>query len=544
MKTTRRKTSRTPKRQQVAKADTARVPIDELAEKAVLGMVLEAALDGAHVVKPMMARLRPSSFGDIRCRAIFEAAEAVVEAGQTCDILTVRTELAKQNQLTQIGGEKFLSETADAALPRLNFDQHASRLQKLEALRLALNECAALQKAILSKTDDQAVAILREVPEQFHFLANLASGAEAHDSIVRPDPEPWPEPVTTECLLDELTAIFRRFVILPDHAAEALALWTLFTYVYECFEICPILALISPEKRCGKSTTLHLADSLTRHALVTSNVTGAALFRVIEGHKPTLLIDEFDSISNPDRKEDLRNILNAGHNRKGRVIRCDGDDNKPTAFSVFGPKMVAAIGNLPETLMDRAIKVPMRRKLANESVERLRRFNFIDTCRRCVRWARDNVANLAQARPVIPDELNDRAADNWESLLAIAAFAGEEWLDRAREAALALSGATESGNNSLGVELVHDMEAIFAERMSTRLQTSVLVDALRQMEERPWATACFGRGISSHRLAKLLKPFGISSRTIRFGDTTTAKGFYRDDLQEALQRYPLLPTSP
>ena len=35
-------------------------------------------------------------------------------------------------------------------------------------------------------------------------------------------PEPWPEPVDGELLLDSLAAILRRFVVLPKWAAEAL----------------------------------------------------------------------------------------------------------------------------------------------------------------------------------------------------------------------------------------------------------------------------------------------------------------------------------
>jgi hypothetical protein len=331
---------------------------------------------------------------------------------------------------------------------------------------------------------------------------------------------------------------------MPDHAAEALALWTLHTYVFEHCEISPILALISPEKRCGKSTTLHLSNILTRRALVTTNVTAAALFRVIQEYQPTLLIDEFDSISNPERKEDLRNILNAGHNCNGRAIRCDGEDNKPKAFCVFCPKMIAAIGDLPETLMDRAIKLPMRRKLSDESVDRLRRFDASETRRRCIRWARDNAPSIATAKPELPRELNDRAADNWEPLLAIAELAGEDWRNRAREAALALSSETVQDTANLGVELLHDIDAILAGNKQTKMTTASLIDALKQMEERPWASACFGRGISSHYLAKLLKPFGVNSRTMRFGDDSTAKGYAREDLKDPLQRYPLPRQSP
>lgn len=520
------------------------VPMDTLTERSILGMMLDAANEGAHVVKPLLERLRPSSFGDIRHRAIFATMQTALDAGQTCDLLAVNGELTKQRQLAAIGGVAYLSELASNGLPRANFDQHARTLIRFEAVRLAQVECASVQKAIASGDQDAALAAIREAQDRFQFFTSLANGTQADNSIVRADPDPWPEPVGTAALLEELASIYCRFVILSEHGPEALALWTLHSYTFEHGEFSPILALISPEKRCGKTTTLHLADCLSRRALFTSNVTAAALFRVIEQHKPTLLIDEFDSISNPERKEDLRNILNGGHNRTGKAIRCDGEDNKPRAFCVFGPKMVASIGDLPDTLMDRAIKLPMRRKLAGETVDRLRRFDATETRRRCVRWARDNAAAIATAKPYLPPVLNDRAADNWEPLLAIAELAGEDWRNRAQEAALALSGETAQGTANLGVELLHDMDAVFAEHTATRMTTSELIDALRKLEERPWASACYGRGISPHYLSKLLKPFGVNSRTIRFGNDSTAKGYDREDLVDPLQRYPLPRQSP
>ena len=59
--------------------------------------------------------------------------------------------------------------------------------------------------------------------------------------------------------------------------------------------IAPILALTSPEKRCGKSTVLALLKSLVLRRLPCSNITSASLFRAVEAWAPTLLIDEADT---------------------------------------------------------------------------------------------------------------------------------------------------------------------------------------------------------------------------------------------------------
>ena len=76
-------------------------------------------------------------------------------------------------------------------------------------------------------------------------------------------------------------------------------------------------------------------------------------------------------------------------------------------------------------------------------VDRLRKrdsHEFAIVRRQAARWAADNFDNLIDPDPAIPQALNDRAADNWRPLLAIADMAGGEWPQRAREAACVLSG--------------------------------------------------------------------------------------------------------
>jgi hypothetical protein len=123
--------------------------------------------------------------------------------------------------------------------------------------------------------------------------------------------------------------------------------------------------------------------------------------------------------------------------------------------------------------------------------------------------------------------------------LAIAELAGEDWRNRARDAALALSNDAAQATGNLGVELLHDMDTAFAENQQSRMTTTALIDALKRMEERPWISSCYGNGISPHYLAKLLKPFNVNPRNMRYGDNSQARGYDRADLQDALTRYPL-----
>ena len=71
-----------------------------------------------------------------------------------------------------------------------------------------------------------------------------------------PTIEPWPEPVNGAELLDNICNAVRRYLVLPDGSAEILALWAIHAHAFECFERTPRLAITSPEKQCGKTTTL------------------------------------------------------------------------------------------------------------------------------------------------------------------------------------------------------------------------------------------------------------------------------------------------
>ena len=136
----------------------------------------------------------------------------------------------------------------------------------------------------------------------------------------------------------------------------------------------------------------------------------------------------------------------------------------------------------------------------------------------------------------MPDALSDRDQDNWEPLLAIAGCAGEEWLNRATAAALNLSN---SGEKSVSVanQLLMDIQQVFASKNVTRLSTANLISALISDEELPWATYNRGKPLSPSQLAKQLRPYNISSKTVRFGHSNTLKGYDQDQFSDAFARY-------
>jgi hypothetical protein len=263
----------------------------------------------------------------------------------------------------------------------------------------------------------------------------------------------------------------------------------------------------------------------------------------VAAEAPTLLLDESDAAFKDEREyaEALRGLLNAGHRRGGAAslaIR-KGNDFEVADFPVFCPKAIAGIGQLPGTVQDRAIRILLQRRRPGEPIERFRwreaREQGAPIRKALEGWAAAALPALAEARPDIPAQLDDRAADGWEPLLAIADLAGGDWPRRARQAALALSVGDGREDESLGVRLLRDMRAIFQERGADRLTSAELVDALNGMEEAPWGDLG-GRGLDARRLARMLRPYGVRPRKLRLGETTI-RGYDSGDLQDAWSRY-------
>jgi putative DNA primase/helicase len=259
-----------------------------------------------------------------------------------------------------------------------------------------------------------------------------------------PEPQLWPTLVNGAALIGELTAAIRKYVVLSEQDALAVALWVLHTYCFETFACTPRLAITAPEKQCGKTTLLDVIGRLVPRPLSTANISVAATFRTIETARPILLIDEADTFLGEN--EELRGILNSGHRSGGQVIRTVGDDFEAHAFSTHCPVAIAQIGKLPDTLADRSVHISMNRRAPGEAVSRFRHGRtpeLIEAARKAARWTADNAEAIRKCDPAIPDAIFNRDADNWAPLLAIAEVIGAGIAEQARQAALAASGVEE-----------------------------------------------------------------------------------------------------
>ncbi|MFE9885993.1 DUF3631 domain-containing protein [Streptomyces scopuliridis] len=357
---------------------------------------------------------------------------------------------------------------------------------------------------------------------------------------------PEPESTAASVLLDELRGQIAKFVILPSvEALDAVTLWVAATHLQPAWQHAPRLAVVGPAKRCGKSRLLDVLTETVHEPMLTINTTPAAIFRSITEEPPTLLVDEADTIfgtpKQAEKNEEMRGLLNAGHQRNRYVTRVVGNDHTPHKFATFAMAALAGIGDLPDTIMDRSVVVRMRRRAEGERVKPFRSRRDIpalhDLRDRLAGWARPLLETAAELEPGMPVE--DRAADTWEPLVIIADLAAGPWPNLARRACVRMVATEMEAEEDQpgGARILADIRRVFAaQREPDSLPTDDLLHQLRQDAESPWAE--WGRnGLSARDLASMLREFGVKPGNVRLPDGTQRKGYMRNKFLDAWRRY-------
>ncbi len=338
---------------------------------------------------------------------------------------------------------------------------------------------------------------------------------------------PHPGPVSLADLLTEIEAVINKHVILNPHAAAALAVWVLHTYTFELRDTVAYVAIESPEKRCGKTTLLSVLAAMAHRPLISSNITVGALFRAIHNCNPTLFIDEADTFLAGNGI--MRGIINCGNTRRtAYVVRSSASNNSklniqnsslPPApatpdsgvkkYSCWCPKVIAMIGEAPDTISDRSIVVKMSRKLTTETCAPLAALNTTEIRAKCARFALDAHNSIAQHPKITGQGLNDRAADTFDPLYVIARHAGPDWEKKLHAAATTLSATADSENSGAG--LILDILDIFTETASEKMFSRDLVARLRD-----GATASQTlkySAINEYHISKILRQYQNGQRS-------------------------------
>lgn len=356
-------------------------------------------------------------------------------------------------------------------------------------------------------------------------------------------------------LLDAVKGYLARFVVYPtEHELNAHTLWIAHAWLMDCWESTPRIAFLSPEPGSGKSRALEVTEPLVPRPVHAVNTTPAYLFRKVSdpAGAPTILYDEIDCVFGPKAKEheDTRGMLNAGHRKGATAGRCvvRGKNVETEELPAYCAVALAGLDDMPDTIMTRSVVVRMRRRAADEHIEPWRpRINGPEAkvlYTRLAKWS-------TRARPHFSDDfwpempygVEDRDADCWEALLAVADLAGDRWAKVSRVTAVTLVRAAKRRPPSIGVLLLRDIKAVFDSKPDDKLPTDEITSGLVKIPESPWSTIRKGEPIDDRSLAQRLGKYGIGSKALRDG-TTVFKGYSRAQFTDAWKRYvdPLIDT--
>jgi predicted RNA-binding Zn-ribbon protein involved in translation (DUF1610 family) len=123
-----------------------------------------------------------------------------------------------------------------------------------------------------------------------------------------------------------------------------IACWSIGTYLFPMFPVFPYLIFVG-EKGTNKSGHLvYLSRICWNPTSKLSLPNEAPLFRMIEQGKPTQLIDEAHrQINHPIYGLTLQQLLESGHERGGKVPRCDENNrDRINFYDVYCPKALAS----------------------------------------------------------------------------------------------------------------------------------------------------------------------------------------------------------
>jgi hypothetical protein len=369
--------------------------------------------------------------------------------------------------------------------------------------------------------------------------------------------------------LGDVYRLIAEYMILPPEAITIITAYVGAIYLLECWDIFPVLALMSPEMRCGKTRLLKILKAVVPFPEFSPDVTPAWLFRAIEagrkrGEPLTLLFDEAH-MSLGDKRDAmgqaLRKLLQAGIEVDAVTGRCEPGINKrfsPKSFSIYGAKILAMIGRPHPILADRCIPVYLNR--AHGTVATFDR-KLVEDRGREIReklheWAKEK-EELASTYYTMVSPLpirNSRMAELLLPLQVVLWIAGGckegcESINQLKKYADAIDNKdAEQDSQSLATLLLSALREIFTG--FTFRSSGNVIDELNARKEEPWETMKKGRGINEYILSSMLRKSlfttdGDPNHPIkpRHNSKRTMRGYWAEDFAYAWSEY-LPPADP
>jgi hypothetical protein len=165
-----------------------------------------------------------------------------------------------------------------------------------------------------------------------------------------------PEEYASEAaLVSSIEAFIHRYVDVSPLFERVASYYVLLSWLSDAFNELPYLR-VRGAPGSGKTRFLLVVGSLCQKPIFASGAsTTSPLFRMLDLIKGTLVIDESD-FRFSDEKAELVKILNNGNVRGFPVLRAECNaftkEYNPTAYQVFGPKLVATRGSFDDRALE------------------------------------------------------------------------------------------------------------------------------------------------------------------------------------------------
>jgi len=166
------------------------------------------------------------------------------------------------------------------------------------------------------------------------------------------------------CSIEELFKEIKNFIYehvdFPHPACyDIVAAFIMVSWRAEDFETVPYLLFLG-DICSGKTRSLEVLEQLCYRALASASISPAAVVRLLQSYRTTLLIDETELFNHESRQE-LVAILNSGYKRGQFYARAKQDSEDVELWHCFGPKALAGTQDFARTLNSRCVLIPMER---------------------------------------------------------------------------------------------------------------------------------------------------------------------------------------
>jgi hypothetical protein len=211
-----------------------------------------------------------------------------------------------------------------------------------------------------------------------------------------------------------------------DRMYDFCALWVIGSYFHPFFNSYPYV-FWNATKSSGKTKVLTLTEMMAFNAINATSITASSLFRLIQGNRCTILMDEAEKGPNERERTDIRSMLLSGYKRAGKVYRAEEGRRKGTKYykvsqyEIYGPKMMANIAGVEDVLESRCIYFSLQRTMNVEKGNReineqdLKWWDIRNELYLLLMSSYNNVLDI-YCNLNIPDSLNELSVDSEDTV--------------------------------------------------------------------------------------------------------------------------------